>query len=201
MQTRVLLTTVTLGLGVLSASCTTSSTTPKSTCSDIIVSHAEPTIDVSKLRTFAVADETFLDAALPDDLPDDTVTNLRIVTQAAKTELLALGLMEVDPEVETPDVWLFNVATTQTKADQVWGCSGGWVWWGWGWAWDACAWTTPVEVTYDVGTVVVGLADEASEKVVFAGAMQGVLDCGDAVERIDGGVKQIFADYPKLPED
>ena len=213
MYTRVLLTTITLGLGVLSASCTDegSNTASDSACSDIIVSRAEPTIDVSQLHTFAVADEAYLEAALPDDLPDDAAVNIRLATQAAKKQLIELGFTEVDPKVETPDVWLFDVATTHSKTDKVWGCSGGWVWWGWGWGWDACAWTAPVDVTYDVGTLVIGLADDASQKVAFAGAMQGVLDCGNVAERIrqrgrrdllglPEGARGLTAERPQKPQ-
>jgi len=56
-----------------------------------------------------------------------------------------------------------------------------------------------IPVTYTEGTLVVGLADPAADKVVFGGVLQGVLECSsDTAGRIQSGVARIFQDYPRV---
>lgn len=180
-------------VGLASAGCYEE---PAPTCNDSVVTHIAPAVDFAAIQTFAVATDDHLDDALPSDLPPDSVANLREVTNAARAELLALGFTEVDPDVEEPDVWFFNVAVTDEEYGTEWQCQGGYVWWGWYWYWDPCAWVIEVPVEYEVGTVYLGLADVVNEQVVFGGAMSGMLECGDTEARIEAGVHEIFEVYP-----
>jgi len=53
-------------------------------------------------------------------------------------------------------------------------------------------------VKYTEGTVLVGVADVAAQKVVFGGYVQGIVECGgDTAARIQSGVERIFTQYPK----
>ena len=52
-------------------------------------------------------------------------------------------------------------------------------------------------VEYSVGTLVVGLTDPAQSKIVFGGAVVGILECSDNLQgRIESGVDSIFSAYP-----
>ena len=171
-----------------------------SECNDEVVTHADTDVDFSAVRTFAIVPEEDIPDELPGDLPDDAETHLATTLEAARQELEEIGLVEVDPDVETPDVWLFDVAATESQSGVIWTCMSGWVWWGgWGWVWDPCAWIAPIQVSYSIGTVIVGLADAEHEKVVFGGVIQGALTCGNTETRIQEGVRAVFAEYPEPP--
>lgn len=175
--------------------CSSSSTVA---CTDATVSRTDPDFDFAAAQTFAVLDEDRLSGALPDDLPDDTLVSLDAANDAAADELAALGLTEVDPETGDPDLVVFSVAATETQDGVVWTCVPGWVWYGyWGYVWDPCAWLAPVGVDYEVGTVVVGVADPDAQEAVFGGAVQGALVCENAESRVRKGVEKIFRDYPQ----
>lgn len=182
----------TLGLSTLACS------EDDSSCSDSVLTKADPTVDFTAIQTFALLPESDLPENPPPDLPEDTVTHIEAAYEAARSELVEIGLTEVDPATEDPDVWVFDVAATEDQDGVVWSCVGGWTWWGWwGWVWDPCAWLAPVPVTYSVGTMIIGLADAAQENVVFGGVMQGVLGCDSDIEgRIQSGVSRVFSDYP-----
>jgi hypothetical protein len=172
---------------------------PNEACGDTIITRTNPLTDFSKITTFAVVDEAGYPPELPSDLPDDTIRNVQAANGAARASLIARGLMEVDPDFEEPDVWLFSLATTQAEVGYVWDCVPGYVWWGWS-AWDYyCPWWQEVPVVYEAGTVVVGLAsvnDDDSAEVVFGGVVQGVLHCDSPGVRLEAGVEKIFVKYP-----
>jgi hypothetical protein len=173
---------------------------PNEVCGDTIITRTNPNWDFSKIMTFAVVDEEDYPVELPGDLPRDTIKSIVAANGAARASLIAQGLVEVDPDFEEPDVWLFSLAATQSEVGYAWDCVPGYVWWGWS-AWDYyCPWWDEVPVEYEVGTVVVGLAqlhDGTSAEIVFGGAVQGVLSCDDPRERLELGVAKIFAQYPK----
>jgi hypothetical protein len=172
---------------------------PNEACGDVIITGTKPLTDFSKVMTFAVVDEESYPADLPSDLPNDTHRNIVAANAAARASLLVQGLVEVDPDFEEPDVWLFSLARTQTAIGYVWDCVPGYVWWGWS-AWDYyCPWWQEVPVEYEVGTVAIGLAqvtDDGTAEVVFGGAVQGVLFCDDPRVRLEAAVEKIFAEYP-----
>ena len=162
---------------------------------DTVVTRADPTVDFAQYETFSVAP----DDALPADLPPDVTANLAVANAAAVSELLTIGLTQVPPDSDPPpDLGLFNMAATQKQMGTTWECTPGYWWTGWGYVWDPCAWMVEIPVVYTEGTLVVGLADPAADKVVFGGVLTGVLECsGDTAGRIQSGVARIFQDYPK----
>jgi hypothetical protein len=165
-------------------------------CTDSTVVRVDYNADFGSFDTFAITP----DEALPPDVPADVRTNLAVANDAAAAELVALGLVEVDVNSDPPpDLALFNLAATQQETTTSWECVPGYWWTGWSYAWDPCAWMVEVPVTYTEGTLVVGLADPAAQQVVFGGALQGVLECGDSAARIESGVARIFGEYPVVP--
>jgi hypothetical protein len=189
----------TLFVGLAFGACTPDEEDPNEACGDAILVRINPETEFSQITTFAVVGEDGYPIELPADLPDDTLKNILAANSAARTSLIGQGLVEVDPEFEEPDVWLFSLAATETQIGYVWACAPGNVWWGWS-AWDYyCPWWDEVPVAYEVGTVVVGLAqldDDTAGEVVFGGAVQGVLFCDDPRKRVTTAVTKIFAQYP-----
>jgi hypothetical protein len=162
---------------------------------DTVVTRADSAVDFAQYKTFSVAP----DDALPADLPADVTTNLAVANAAAVSELVKIGLTQVPPDSEpAPDLGLFNIAATQKQMGTTWECTPGYWWTGWGYVWDPCAWMVEIPVVYTEGTLVVGLADPAADKVVFGGVLQGVLECSsDTAGRIQSGVARIFQAYPE----
>jgi hypothetical protein len=168
-------------------------------CGDTIVTRIDPNTDFSRIQTFAVVDEDDYPRELPHDLPPSTDKDIFAANGVARASLIAHGLREVDPDFETPDVWLFSLAATKTETGYEWACVPGYAWWGVTWDFSYCTWFQAIPVTYEVGTVLIGLAqvhDDRTGEVVFGGAVQGVLDCADPRERLQKGVEKIFAEYP-----
>jgi hypothetical protein len=166
-------------------------------CDDTVVSRAEPTYDFTMVQTFAVVPDSEYPTTLPPDLPPDTVTEISGANAEARRQLVALGLTEVDYATGMPDVVLFSLAASEEDTGIIYECVPGYYWYGWwGYVWDPCAWLQPVPVDYSVATVLIGLADVADEEVVFGGTIQGILECGDAHDRLVDGVQEIFEDYP-----
>jgi hypothetical protein len=162
---------------------------------DTTVARADPTVDFALYKTFAVAPDPLL-----PDIPGDVTANLAVANAAAVVELLKLGLTQVEPNsTPAPDLGLFNIAANQKQQGTTWVCVPGYWWSGWGYVWDPCAWMSEIPIVYTVGTLVVGLADPTIKQVVFGGAVQGVLECGDTTARIQDGVERIFTDYPTAP--
>jgi hypothetical protein len=173
---------------------------PNEACGDTIITRTNPNWDFSTITTFAVVAAEDYPAELPGDLPHDTTQNIVAANSAARASLIAQGLLEVNPDFEEPDVWLFSLASTRSEVGYAWACVPGYAWWGW-WGWDYyCPWWDEIPIEYEVGTVVVGLAKLQTEEnigeVVFGGAVQGVLNCDDPRERVQIGVAKIFAQYP-----
>lgn len=157
-----------------------------------IKASVDPDGDFANYATFAVLTEE----NYPVDTPEDVRVNLTTAVDAAKNELEALGLEEVALDAD-PDVVLFTLSKTTEEDAVYWECVGGWYGY-WYWVWDPCAWMVPIPIEYTVGTLVVGLADPAQEKVVFGGAAQNILECdSDVVGRIDHAVDIIFDYYPQ----
>jgi hypothetical protein len=172
---------------------------PNETCGDTIIARTNPNWDFSNVKTFAVVDKDDYPVDRPSDLPRDAIPEVFAANSVARDSLIAQGLVEVNPDFEEPDVWLFSMAATHTEVSYTWECVSGYMWWGWN-GWDFyCQWSDEVPFEYEVGTVVVGLAHQADEnmgEIVFGGAVQGVLFCEDPQERLAIGVAKIFAQYP-----
>jgi hypothetical protein len=183
----------------LVVACAPSQPEPNDGCGQVYFTRTDPGTDLSAIMTFAILPETQYPTDLPDDLPDDAQISLDTANAAAREQLLERGLTEVDPEQEKPDVWLFSLAATQVESGVVWTCvpSDPNMWWGpWGWTWNGCAWLTPVAAPYEVGTVMVGLADPDDETIVFGGVIQGVLGCPGASARLERAIERVFEEYP-----
>jgi len=168
-------------------------------CSDEVKSAVDDDADFASYETFAIF-EVGTDAPLggaPATIPDDVVANIDTANRAVKAELKDLGLSEVDPDDEEPDLWIMSAALTEEEEGIYWQCVPGWYWWGWYYYWDPCAWLDPVEFEYTVGTLLVGVVDSKDNVPVFGGVVKGVLECTDDVDqRIVDGVDEIFEDYP-----
>jgi len=177
--------------------CTSSTSCPD--YDDAVVTRADPEADFSSFHTFAIREivvEGTAGAGGARDVPDSVVANLETANQAAAEQLELLGLEQVDPDSETPDLWVFSASNTKQETGVSWYCVPDWYWDGWGYYWDPCAWMYPIDFQYTEGTLLVGVAD--SDLVpVFGGLMRGVVECNDDVEgRIEDGVEAIFDDYP-----
>jgi hypothetical protein len=160
-------------------------------CEDEVVSRLDPDADFASYETYAVADD------FPKEVPDDVRVNLEAAIDASKEQLDYFGLVEVEP-TEDPDLVLFTLSRSSEETGVYWECYEDWYWYGyWTWVWDPCAWMVPVKVDYTVGTLVVGLADPAAEKVVYGGVGRGVLECGDVEDRIPHIVNDMFEKYPR----
>lgn len=175
-------------------------------CEDVTVTQADDDADFAAYRTFAVHEigETIGGGGAGGgesiEIPDDVEANLEVANDEAVAQLKKLGLEEVDPDKETPDLWVFSAAAKEGEDGTYWACVPGWSWWGWYYYWDPCAWLQPIDFEYTVGTLLVGVADASTEKPVFGGFVQGILECSedklDLNERIEAGVENIFEDYP-----
>lgn len=166
-----------------------------SVCNDTEVqSQADPDVDFTAYETFAIAPDSAY-PALPPDLPASFEDDLQSANDDAADQLEDAGLTKVAYD-DDPDLVIFTAAASETDTGVEWDCTGGYYWWGWYDDWDPCAWLEPIPVEYTVGVIVTGVADAAEEKVVFGGAVAGVLDCGDSSQRLSDGIADIFADYP-----
>jgi hypothetical protein len=172
---------------------------PNEECGDTIIVRVNPSTDFSTIATFAVIEAVTDPNDVPGDLPGDIHESIAAANQVARDSLVARGLTEVDPALEIPDVWLFSVVSTDPEMGYILKCVPGYVWWGWLWGWDSCAWSEKVPITYEAGTVFIGLGqveDDPDGELVFGGAIQGVLECEDVRERLELGVEKIFLQYP-----
>jgi hypothetical protein len=173
---------------------------------DYVVTHVEKDVDFSTYTTFKIleiddVEDALADAGVdPDKIPDDVIANIDTANDQARIELENLGLTEVSEEEEA-DLSVFTLAAVRENGGYYWECVPG-QWWGWyGWYWDPCAWLVPIYVEYSVGTLALGLADPAEERVPFGGLLQGVADGeGNAEERIRAGVHEMFKDYPETAD-
>lgn len=172
-------------------------------CEDFVTTRTDEDADFSDYQTFAVAELPGDGSALGgsgSELPDDVQANLEIANDAAVANLEDLGLTEVDPDDETPDLWVFSAAATETETGTYWACVGGWEWWGWSYVWDPCAWLAPIDFEYTEGSLIVGVADSTTEEPVFGGLVQGILECSETEsaleDRITDAVDEIFESYP-----
>lgn len=174
-------------------------------CEDVTVTSVDDDADFSSYETFAVFEigDTIGDGGAGGgtgvEIPEEVETNLKVANDEAVAQLKKLGLDEVDPKDETPDLWIFSAAAQEGKDGTYWACVPGWSWWGWYYYWDPCAWLQPIDFEYTVGTLAVGVIDSSTEKPVFGGFVQGILECSEKHElneRIEAGVAEIFEDYP-----
>jgi hypothetical protein len=166
---------------------------------DSVVTRADPDADFSRYQTFAIREisEEGAAGAGGAGIPEDVQVNLEVANDAAAEELVLLGLEEVDPEAETPDLWVFSAASTEREEGVNWYCVPDWYWLGYGYYWDPCAWMYPIEFEYTEGTLLVGVADSSTDTPVFGGLLKGVLECDSDLDvRIENGVEAIFDDYP-----
>lgn len=168
---------------------------------DSVATRADPDADFSGYHTFAIRElvsggEGGAGGA-GADIPDDVLLNLTTANLTAAEELTLLGLEEVDPAEETPDLWVFSAASTEREEGVNWYCVPDWYWWGYGYYWDPCAWMYPIEFEYTEGTLLVGVAESANDVPVFGGLLKGVLECDTDVDvRVENGVEAIFDAYP-----
>jgi hypothetical protein len=186
--------------GALSG-CSTGTTAACPDYDDRVVSGVDDDADFSAYQTFAIRELTDADVGAGGDgggIPADAKLNLEAANEAAAAELTALGLDEVDPDQETPDLWVFSATATEVEQGVSWTCVPDYYWTGVEYYFDPCAWMDPLEFQYTVGTLVVGVADAETELPVFGGLLQGPADCpaADLESRIEAGVATIFEDYP-----
>lgn len=172
-------------------------------CEDDIVTAVDDDADFGDYETFAIyeiggdAGTAGAGGQASFELPDDVVANIGVANAEAARQLVARGLTQVDPAEEDPDLWVLSAAAREEEEGTYWSCVPGWYWWGWYYYWDPCAWLYPIEFEYTVGTLLVATVDAATEKPVFGGVLQGILECSDELEtRIESGVEEIFDDYP-----
>ena len=99
-----------------------------------------------------------------------------------------------------PDVTVFSLVRSSAESGVIWTCVPGWYWGYWGYYWSSCAWVDAVPVSYTVGTLVTGLAEPAHERIAFAGAAKGILECASSTQQsIDAAVAYIYSQYPTPP--
>jgi len=165
-------------------------------CSDEVESYTAAGFDPATVATFYVLTDADY-AASPVPIPPDVMTGITAANTTARNELINLGLTPVARDVA--DVSVFSVALSEEMTGYTWECVPGYVWGWWTYYWSPCAWYMQVPFEYTVGTLLVGIADEATQTAQFGGAMQGVLECGDVTARVTSGVQEIFADYPVPP--
>jgi len=179
-----------VGVAVFATSC--------SPYNDTIVVRSDPTVDFENYCTYAIQEIVLPDdpVGIPEDLPDDLQANLYAANAEAARILEKKGLEPVSDPANA-DVVIFSAAASNTEEGVIWECVGDWVWWGWGYVWDPCAWMRPIDVEYQVGTMLVGLADPEMESVVFGGLVQGVLASNEPdPARVQDGAKRVFKQYP-----
>jgi len=171
-------------------------------CEDDIVTRVDEDADFSEYETYAIweigSGMAGAGGGSSADIPDDVAVNIDTANKEAARQLRDLGLTQVDPEQEDPDLWIVSLAATQEETGTYWSCYGGWAWWGWYYYWDPCAWLVPIEFEYTEGTLLVATIDSGSHTAVFGGVVEGILECDDDLEtRIESGVEEIFKDYPQ----
>lgn len=171
-------------------------------CEDDIVTRVDDDADFSEYETYAIWEIGSGTAGAggegPGDIPEDVAVNIGTANKEAARQLRDLGLTQVDPEEEDPDLWIVSMAATEEETGTYWSCVGGWEWWGWYYYWDPCAWLVPIEFEYTEGTLLVATIDANSHEAVFGGVVEGILECDDDLEtRIESGVDEIFRDYPQ----
>lgn len=152
--------------------------------------------DFASYETFAVVDRSEVPDEFIEGLSDDDLTKVEQMNDAARDELLDMGLTEVDPG-ENPDLQVFSLSYTTEEAALTWDCVAGY-WRGyWDWDYDPCRWLEREYEDVDVRTLVTGLVDPNMEEVVFVGFVQGVEDIGlEPDDVIVDSVDAIYDEYP-----
>lgn len=187
------------GLTLLSLLAISGCSSGKEVCGAGVESRARPGITFGRYQTFALKNpnRSPLSGKESSDLPSNVEVLLKRANMEAGAALAQAGLEEVDPNQETPDLWVTSAAATEVEDGAAWDCVSGWKWWGWYEEFDACRWVEPVPVEYRPGTLVVSVVDPAKDEVVFGGLASELLDCaGDQNTSIELTVEEIFADYP-----
>jgi hypothetical protein len=167
---------------------------------DYVNSWSSSTADFGEYKTYAFLTKDDLPPGTKP-LPDDVQAQLGVVSDAMRSELDQRGLREVKSD-QMPDLYAFNLESTQDETALYWDCVDGY-WYGWWvWTWDPCAYVQPVYEQYTVGTVLMGLSDPKMKEAVFGGVLQGVVTGeGNAEQRIEAGVSEIFDSYPVPPTE
>ncbi len=177
---------------------------------DVVLVRVRPDAPFATYSTFAIVSSDALPdlpdlpglPEVPDDLPDDIRNGLMATEDAVRDQMTMIGLREVGVDGD-PDLFVLDYAATQEEDAIVWQCVPGWAWWGWYVYWDPCAWMQPVLVEFEVGSILVLLADpdiapdDDYGNYVFGGLGQGVLNGGNAEARIDSAVARMFDEYPQ----
>lgn len=124
-----------------------------------------------------------------DEAPEYVVNNHSSIKAIVAEELETLGLTEA-ADGEEADVVASSLAATESVEAWYADCQSGWYWWGY---WDSCAWVDVYPIYYDIGTIVIPIAETATEEVVLLGVIRGIVDDSeDAEQRIKDGVEYIF---------
>ena len=149
---------------------------------------ASSTADFSGYQTYRFED---IPAETIDQIPQYVVNNHDAIKALVATELEAQGLTE---DTDNPDLVVSSLAATEDATAWYADCNAGWYWYGWWGGYDSCAWIDVEEINYEVATIVIPVADAATEDLVFAGYLQGIVDDSeDAQARIEEGVHWIFS--------
>lgn len=170
-------------------------------CSDddsetVVDTRASADTDFTAFETFAFVGANDMAPGDVVDVPSGVSTDLQIVNDAMREELLELGLREVSVD-DDPDLRAFNLTATDDEEAVSWACVDGY-WYGyWAWATDPCAYITPYYTEYTEGAILLGLLDSEEEEVVFTGLIRGIAeDADDFADRVDDDVDRVFDQYP-----
>ena len=147
----------------------------------------------------------------PPDPLDPALENLILSTVASNMQKYGYT-REMDPESNTPDVFVYcEVTTTTWIGYSYYPWYGYWGWYpGWGWGGGYYPWYpggTWTSYTFDTGTVIINYVDvEQSDPdtetfaVVWWGGMNGLLGdtSSSGMARVERGIDQAFTQSPYL---
>jgi hypothetical protein len=156
----------------------------------------DPSANFSGIETFAV-----LDPAEGSGLNSFTIQRIKSAIGAA---MVAKGFRQVDSP-DNADIALgFQVTTDQRSSFQTvstgWG-GYGWRGGGWGGASMGMSTSTTTEQVYEVGSLVIGIANAADGNLIFHSTGSKTLSSGnvspdEAQKRINDAVARILRDFP-----
>jgi hypothetical protein len=155
----------------------------------------DTTVDFNMYTTYAVADGS----AAPNrgaNIPEATRSTMNQVNTYAGNQLMEHGLTQVGRD-QNPSLVVFSFTYTSDNAAVSYGCAAGSYWYSyWYYTWDPCAALVPYVQTYQVGSLIVALADPAKMTVVWAALVQGVKDGSTQAQEVQNAINAAFEQYP-----
>jgi hypothetical protein len=158
----------------------------------------DPAVNFSGIETFAVLDEAQGGAGLSS-------FTLQRIKSAIGTAMTAKGFRQVDDPDRADIVVGFQAAMDQQSSFQTvstgWGGGYGWRGGGWGGAGMGMSTSTTTEQVYDVGTLIIAIANAADGNMIFHSSGSKTLPSGNitpeqAQENMDNAVARILRDFP-----